>query len=292
MVHIMALTWPGWAKLAQYEGIYSALELRRWLNIVLILLLAAFLLRILRLAVRKMKNLAKTRTPGDRQAEQRTETLAQILHGIGRVIILVLAGIQVLAEIGVNITPIIASAGIVGVAVGFGAQNLVRNIIAGFFILLDNQYRIGDVVTLESRTGTVERMTLRVTTLRDMEGAVHFIPHGEIKTITVHSRDWAQAVVDIELATEQDVNRAIALMAEACESLARDWSDAVTDRPSVLGVQRLDPGSFTLRATMKTAPLRNWEVGRELRRRLLVEFSKEGIQLALPRLAIDRPRLA
>ncbi len=210
---------------------------------------------------------------------QRAETLGSVLRSMASVTVAFIAGLMLLSEVGLDLTPIVASAGIVGVAVGFGAQNLVKDFLSGMFMLLEDQYGVGDVIDAGPATGTVESVTLRTTRLRDVEGIVWHIRNGEIARVGNKSQGWARALLDIPLDLGTDVARARALALEVAQSIADDEELAgkVVEPPEVWGLQAFGADGLVLRVTVKTVPLEQGVIERELRERLMAAFLAEGI---------------
>ena len=219
---------------------------------------------------------------------QRTETLGSVLRSIASFAVTAVAGAMVLSELGLDLTPVVASAGIVGVAVGFGAQNLVKDFLTGMFMLLEDQYGVGDVVDAGPATGTVEAVTLRTTRLRDVDGTVWHIRNGEIARVGNKSQGWARALLDVplDLATDVPVVRALAL--EVAQGLCADdaFRDKVVEEPEVWGLEALGADGLLLRIAVKTAPLEQWAVERELRERLIKAFEEHGISIGVPQRAV------
>jgi small conductance mechanosensitive channel len=185
-----------------------------------------------------------------------------------------------LQEFGVSIGPLVAGAGVAGVALGFGAQSLVKDVISGFFLLMENQFGVGDIISVdENHVGTVERMTLRITQLRDAEGRAHFIPNGSITRVVVLSKDFARALVDVEVDLATDPDRAFEVLAEVGRKLHQDRQNQVLEALEVKGIETLGPNGFIIRTLTKTAPGAQWEVARELRRRILLAFREAGIEI-------------
>lgn len=216
-------------------------------------------------------------------AERRAETLGSVLNNTARILAVVFFLLMTLQEFGVNIGPLVAGAGIAGVALGFGAQSLVKDVISGFFLLMENQFGVGDIISVdEKHTGTVERMTLRVTQIRDAEGKAHFIPNGSVVRVVVLSKEFARALVDVGVGYDTDIEAAIAVLTRIGQELAEAWPDRVLEPTQVLGVEALGDSSVTLRTLTKTGPAKQWEVARELRKRILVAFRAEGIEIPFP----------
>lgn len=216
-------------------------------------------------------------------AERRAETLGSVLTNTARVAVVAFLLLMVLSEFGVNIGPLVAGAGIAGVALGFGAQSLVKDVISGFFLLLENQFGVGDIINVDDRhIGTVERMTLRVTQIRDSEGRAHFVPNGSIVRVVVLSKDFARARVEVEVGYDTDPDRAFEVLKELGRKLHEDRPDQVLEPLEVKGIEVLGASGFTILTLTKTAPGAQWEVARELRRRTLVAFREAGIEIPYP----------
>jgi small conductance mechanosensitive channel len=210
---------------------------------------------------------------------QRARTIGSVLQSIASFVIGGIALVLVLGVLGFNLAPIIASAGVIGVAVGFGAQNLVKDFLSGVFMLLEDQYGVGDVVDLGEATGTVESVGLRVTTVRDYAGTVWYVRNGEVQRVGNSSQGFAVAVVDVPLGYQTDVDRALQLLGRvAGEATGEDpLADDVLEEPQVLGVQGMTADNITLRLTVKVRPGRQWAAQRELRRRIMALLDAEGI---------------
>ncbi len=213
---------------------------------------------------------------------QRAETLGSVLRSIASFTVGAVAGAMLLSEVGLDLTPVVASAGIVGVAFGFGAQNLVKDFLTGMFMLLEDQYGVGDVIDAGAATGTVESVSLRTTRLRDVEGTVWHLRNGEITRVGNKSQGWARALLDIPLALDTDLPAARALVQRVAEEL---WNDPerqgrVVERPEVWGLEAIGADGLLLRVVLKTTPLDQWGVERELRERLLLACHEQGIEFA------------
>jgi len=220
------------------------------------------------------------------RATARTETIASVLRSVTTGAIGVLAATLMLGALGINLGPLIAGAGIVGVALGFGAQNLVRDFLAGIFILLEDQYGLGDIVDVGDAgnvlaSGTVEGITLRVTRLRDVQGTVWWVPNGEIRRVGNSSQLWARSLIDVRVPYGTEVEHATGVIKAVADALWRDerWAPQVLEEPEVWGVEAFGPSEFSLRLVVKVVPARQWAVNRELRARLLAAFDQEGIEV-------------
>ena len=216
-------------------------------------------------------------------AEKRGQTIAQLLRSVGRVVVLGLTALLTL-DVFFDIGPLLAGAGILGLAVSFGAQSLVKDVIGGFFILLENQFVVGDVVEAAGKSGTVERMTLRVVMLRDLRGVLHIIPNGQIAAVSNFTRSWSRAVVEVSVAYSTNVDHAIAVLQDEAGRFVADavWQARLEGAPDVLGVEQLGENGVTIRALLRTVPGAQWEVGREFRRRIKNRLDREGIEMSYP----------
>lgn len=222
------------------------------------------------------KNPLREPTP---RSEKRTTTLAGVASSSLKVAIWTLTFLVVAGELGFDLGPLLAGASIVGVALGFGAQSLVRDFISGFFILVEDQYGVGDQVTISDVTGAVESVNLRVTTVRANDGMVWIIPNGEIRMVGNGAKDWARSVVDVLVPNGADLARAIQLITEEAERLAADpdWAEILLEKPEVLGVESLGAQGMTVRVEAKTAPTNRVRLGRQLRSRIGERLQREGI---------------
>jgi small-conductance mechanosensitive channel len=217
---------------------------------------------------------------GDR-AHQRAETLAAVLRSLGRAVIWTVAGLTILGEFAINLGPLLAGAGIVGIAVGFGAQTLVRDFLSGMFMLIEDQFGVGDVIDAGEASGVVEGLSLRTTRLRDVEGTVWHIPNGEIKRVGNKSQEWSRAVLDIQVAHGTDLSRAEEVIKEVADRVWRDdrWSTSVIEEPEVWGVQGMGATGITIRLVVKTRPGDQDRVLRALRSAISDAFREAGIQV-------------
>lgn len=256
---------------------FSAVGLRLLLILVLLLLLR----RALRLLTNRLVRPADAPTRAAQAHELQTRAVAGLLYRAGSGLLLAVALLLALQLLGVNVTPVAAAAGLAGLAIGFGGQHLVRDLINGFFIVLEDQFVVGDTIRVGDTLGRVEHLTLRRTVLRDSAGALITIPNGDLRAVANLSRDWSQLFVDVTIAADHPSDRAIEVLAEACADFRGepDWSAALVDGPRVLGVESLTLGGVTLRVQLRTAPTRQHEVARELRRRIRLRFEQENIPL-------------
>lgn len=247
-----------------------------------ILVIALVVNRLLRALTKLIIKPATTQTRQAQLREQQTRTLAGVVYSAGSKVVWVIALLTALYEFKINVTPAVTLAGLASLAVGFGAQSLVRDVITGFYIILEDQYVVGDTVQIAEYAGRVEHLTLRRTVIRDGRGALVTIANGEIRTVSNLSRDWSQAVVDVSLAPESPIEKAMQALETAAATLRADpaWSQAIVDGPRILGLQELDRTASTIRLQVRTAPTRQDEVARELRRRIQLELQQRGIPVS------------
>jgi moderate conductance mechanosensitive channel len=215
---------------------------------------------------------------------KREDTLIGIFHQIFKITILVLAILMILSEVGVDIGPLIAGAGILGLAFGFGGQYLIKDLIAGFFIILENQYRVGDVVCLDDKCGLVENINVRTTILRDMDGTVHHVPNGEITTASNLSKEYSRVNLDIGISYDANLEKVIQVVNKVGKDLAQDpeWEKSISKPPQFLRVNDFADSSVIIKILGDTKPLKQWEVTGELRKRLKIAFDKNSIEIPFP----------
>lgn len=215
--------------------------------------------------------------------EKRASTIAGVLSGVGNVVILTF-GVILSLGLFVNVGPVLAGAGVVGLAVSFGSQSLVKDVISGFFLLIENQFDVGDGVELAGLTGTVERVSLRTTRIRDVAGVLHVIPNGQITIVSNQSRDWSRRILDIGIGYDADIDRALAVFRDEAAVLAADpaWRGQLDGVPEVVGVDALGDSAVTVRVMVRTAPGAQWAAGREYLRRIKIRLDQEGIDIPFP----------
>ncbi len=220
--------------------------------------------------------------------KKRQETLIRIFTGTLKVIVWLAAILMTLSELDINVGPILAGAGILGVALGFGAQYMVRDFLAGLFIILENQYRIGDWVVIGKVSGEVERVTLRKTVLRDRDGAEHHIPNGEIKQASNLAKGFGNLNLNVNVAYKEDLDKVINVLNKLGNEVAEDaeWKDKIIEAPQVLGVDDFADSAVVLRIWGKTTSLNQWSLARELRKRIKIAFDKEGIEIPFPQMSV------
>lgn len=216
-------------------------------------------------------------------AERRGHTVAQIVRSVGRVLILAVAGLITVGQF-IPIGPLVAAGGILGLAVSFGAQSLVKDLITGFFILFENQFGIGDVIEAAGKSGTVEQMTMRVTMLRDLRGVLHVLPNGQITTVSNLTRSWSRAVVEVSVGYGTDLDHTLTVLRDELLTFQKDpaWQSRLEGISEVLGVEQLADHGMVIRTILRTAPGGQWEVAREFRRRIKNRFDAEKIEIHYP----------
>jgi small-conductance mechanosensitive channel len=212
---------------------------------------------------------------------QRAKTMGDLLKSIVTGVLIAVVGTMMLSTVGVNIAPIIASAGIIGIALGFGAQSLVKDFLSGVFMIFEDQFGVGDVVDVGEATGTVEAVSLRVTRLRALDGTVWYVPNGEILRVGNKSQNWSRAVVDVGVGYGEDLAHAQRILNEVAHDLWQDedFRGVIIEEPEVTGVEDLAVDAITLRVLVKTLPLQQWSVARELRQRIKARFDHEGVEM-------------
>ena len=232
-----------------------------------------------------LRSLPLPETEGEltRQAV-RAKTLRNVSESALKVAVVTVGGLLFLSNLGLNVTALLAGAGVAGLAVSFAAQNLIRDFIHGFFILLEDQYGVGDIVKVGDLAGVVEKFNLRLTVLRDLEGKAHFIPNSQIQQVTVFTQEWSRAVVDVGVAYKEDVDRVLAIFRDEAERFFQDpeWQDKLTNPPEVLGVENLADSAVVIRPLFGTKPAQQWAVAREFRRRIKKRLDQEGVEIPFP----------
>lgn len=262
----------------------------RILLIFLIAWLALFLAaRLIRVFKRYME-----RQDSDPEQSKRVDTLAQVFRYIASVVVIIVAGMLILSELGISIAPVLATAGVAGVAIGFGAQSLVKDYFSGFCILVENQIRQGDVVTIAGLGGQVEEMTLRYVRLRDYEGNVHYVPNGTISTVTNRSRGFAYAVMDISVAYKEDADRIMAIMHEVARGMRKDadFAARILEDMEMAGVEALADSAVVIRCRIRVLPLEQWNVKREYLRRIKQAFDAQNIEIPFRQVTVNTANLA
>jgi len=258
-----------------------------WLLTVALIALGGFILnKVLQKLIAKAVRIAivPDGTPNRDAERQREDTLISIFGAATRVSIIVITALTILKESGIDIAPILAGVGIVGIALGFGGQYLIRDIITGLFVIIENQYRIGDSVRIDTVSGLVEKISVRMTTLREIDGIVHHIPHGEIKIVSNLSKNFARVNLNIGVAYDTDIDKVIEVINETGMELSQDpaFSESIIKAPQFLRVDHFGDSSIDLKILGETMPLKQWEITGELRKRLKKAFDKHGIEIPFP----------
>ncbi len=256
-------------------------------RILLIAIAAWVLITVLQRAIRVVRSRIASRFD-DAEAVKRAETLGRVFRYIVAIVVGAIAVMLILSELGISVAPILGAAGVVGLAVGFGAQSLVKDFFTGFFILFENQIRKGDVVKVADHGGLVEEVTLRYVRLRDYDGNVHFVPNGIITSVVNMSRGFAQSVIDVGIAYRESIDEAIEVIREVGAKLRSDpaFAARILDDLEIAGVDKWDDSAVVLRCRFKVAPLEQWGVRREFLRRLKNEFDVRGIEIPYPHLTL------
>jgi moderate conductance mechanosensitive channel len=232
--------------------------------------------------------------PGDHSSKdaeiKREDTLIRIFKGLINILIITIAFIMILNEIGVQVGPILAGAGIIGLAIGFGGQYLIKDLITGFFLLLENQYRIGDVVEIDKTGGLVEDISLRMTTLRDLNGTIHHIPHGDIKRVSNLSKKFARVNLNIGVSYSSNMEHVIKTVNDTGNKLAEDpaWKEHIILAPQFLRVDDFADSAIIIKILGETKPLMQWDVTGELRKRILIAFHAENIEIPFPQMVVHK----
>ena len=269
-------------------------KIQKWLIIelpvIMILIIAVIVsVKVIKVTINRLKKTLVKRAGKNKyvdiqEAEKRINTLTGILFGSIKVVLITIVIMIVLQKIGVNIGPILASAGIIGLAVGFGAQELVRDVISGFFILLENQIRTGDVGIINGTGGLVEKIELRTITLRDFAGVVHVFQNGKINTLSNMTKEWSAMVFDIGVAYKEDVDKVMQIMRETGIGLQEDenFGNKIIEPIEIFGLDKFADSALVIKARLKTKPIAQWDVGREYRKRLKAAFDQNNIEIPFP----------
>ncbi|MGQ1889257.1 mechanosensitive ion channel family protein [Thermophagus sp. OGC60D27] len=258
-------------------------------GIIILIITLIIMLRLIKFSISRLRIILIKRAENDQavdtgEAEKRIKTLTGIVMGTTRIILYTVFIIILLSKFGINVGPILASAGILGLAVGFGAQELVRDYISGFFMLLENQVRTGDVVIINGTGGLVEKIELRTITLRDLSGVVHIFQNGKINTISNMTKEWSAIVFNIGVAYKEDVDQVMEIMKQVGEDLQNDpkFGPEIIEPIEIFGLDEFADSALIIKARLKTKPIKQWNAGREYRRRLKIAFDKNNIEIPFP----------
>ena len=259
-----------------------------WLNIVIVIAVFVIVLIIVKIIARKVRRLAERRI-GDEKLliKKRTFTFTSVVSNLIIIISATAALLIIADQVGISVTPLLAGAGVASIVIGFGAQSLIKDLINGIFILFEQWYQINDVVTIGDTTGTVERVNLRTTVIRDLEGTVHFIPNGEITKSSNHTQLWSRALVEVGVHYGEDTNRVIKVLGEVFDELTADkkYKKSILERPEILGeggVSKLADSSVVFTIICKVRPGQQWTIARQLRKRIKDKFDSTGIEIPYP----------
>ncbi len=256
-------------------------------RLLFILILTFVLLRVSKAVSKKMLKLVSARNK-DIEFQKRADTLAAVIRYVLTILILLIAVMMVLKEFKMEVGPIIAAAGVLGSAVGFGAQSLVKDIISGFFILLEDQIRVGDVVQIADKGGLVEKVNLKMTILRDLAGNVHYVPNGQITVVTNMTKDYSRYVFEIGVAYREDVDEVIEVIKKVDEELRQDegFKYDVLEPIEILGLDKFGDSAIVIKARNKTQPIKQWRVAREFNKRLKKAFDQNNIEIPFPHVTL------
>lgn len=278
---------------AEYLGQLGRQAAGPALSILVIVVVSFLVLRALRMLVQKtIRRLMERSDQPARELTLKANTLSSVVESAGRMVVLIVAGMMVLDNLGFDIAPLIASAGVAGIAIGLGAQSLIKDLIGGFFILFEDQFGVGDVIRVNGAVGTVELLSLRRTGIRGIDGTFIIVPNGDIRLVENLTKEWSRAVIDVDISYDDDVDQAIAVLKDLLEGIENDpeLGDAIIAPADVLGVQALGAYQVTIRVMVKTGPTERWRVERELRRRIKRGITEAGITIPYPHnVSIVRP---
>jgi moderate conductance mechanosensitive channel len=272
---------PAWQQLLEWEVL-----LPRAMKVVVVIFIAIIAYRLIRVLITRLlqREIEEEDPLVRRLREQRAQTLASLLGNVAAIAVFVVATLTILDILLQNIGPILASFGIIGLAFSFGAQSLVKDVISGTFMLIEGQFGVGDVVKVSDVSGLVEKITLRTTVLRDVEGAVHIVPNGEITRVTNMTKAWSRALLHVGVAYKEDADHVMEVLRDLLREFHADpeWGALLLEEPVVPGIENFADSAVVIRVMAKTLPLKQWDVARELRRRIKKRFDAEGIEIPFP----------
>jgi moderate conductance mechanosensitive channel len=270
-----------WEELLRWEVL-----LPRAMKVVVVIFIALIMYRVIKAVISRFleREIEEEDPLVRRLREQRARTIASLFGNVAAIAIVVVSALTILDILIANTGPILASFGIIGLAFSFGAQSLVKDVISGTFMLMEGQFGIGDVVRVSDVSGMVEKITLRTTVLRDVEGVVHIIPNGEITRVSNLTKSWSRAVLNVGVAYREDVDHVMDVLRDLLREFHADpeWRGLLLEEPQVPGVESLGDSAVVIRVIAKTLPLKQWDVSRELRRRIKNRFDQEGIEIPFP----------
>jgi small conductance mechanosensitive channel len=256
------------------------------ISVLVILALALVILRVLRTLIRRMiRRLVERNEKPNRELTLKINTLSSVVESGGRALVIVIASMMILSNIGINIAPLLASAGVAGIAIGLGAQSLIKDVIGGFLILFEDQYGVGDVISVNNYSGVVEHLSLRRTGLRGTDGSFTIIANGDVRAVQNMTKDWSRAVIDIDISHDDDIDQAVDTLTEMLKDIQHDpeLGSAILEPADILSVQAMGPYQVTLRILVKTRPMEQWRVQRVLLRRFKKVLYTSGATIPYPR---------
>jgi small conductance mechanosensitive channel len=289
LVNVLPQTRARFGGVSELQVRDAAGDVVRWLsnqgiNLVIVAVVTVFLMRFASALLKTVFNLFERGAVNRHEAasRRRLQTLSATIRGIAQTVIVFIGLMVFLRKLQIDVTPILLSASVLGIAVGLGSQSLIKDFFAGFLILLEDQFSVGDTVKIGETSGTVEQLTLRVTRVRALDGSLALIPNGSVGTVINYSKGWSRVVLDVEIDYKEDVDRAMRVMLETATQMREDRGADIIEQPTMLGVDKLGAAGVTLRLLAKTAANKQADVGRELRRRLKLAFDQEGIKTPSP----------
>jgi small-conductance mechanosensitive channel len=262
--------------------------LDNWLNIVIVAAVLLVVILMVRVITVRVRRLVKSKISDEKiMIKKRTYTFISVVSNLIIVISTVAALLIISDQIGISVTPLLAGAGVAGIVIGFGAQSLIKDLINGTFILLEQWYQLGDIITIGDASGVVERFNLRTTVLRDLEGTLHFIPNGEIKKLSNQTHTWSRALVEIGVHYKENLDRVVKVLEEVFDEMVNDkkYKHSILERPEILGdggVNELGDSAVKFTIICKVKPAEQWTIGRQLRKRIKDKFDREGIEIPYP----------
>ncbi len=262
--------------------------LDNWLNIVIIVAALLVVIIVVKIISRRIRKLVE-RNIGDEKIliKKRTFTLNSVISNLIIVVSSVIAILIIADQVGIKVTPLLAGAGVAGIVVGFGAQSLIKDLINGAFILVEQWYQVDDIVTIGDTSGVVERFNLRTTVLRDLEGTLHFIPNGEISKLGNRTHTWSRALIEVGVHYKENIDRVVQVLEEVFDEMVKDekYKDSILERPEILGdggVSELGDSAVKFTIICKVKPAKQWTIGRQMRKKIKEKFDKEGIEIPYP----------
>ena len=270
-----------------YLSISGIWLLKNGIKILIITIIAMIAMKSVKLIIFRFSTAVEKRKI-DQEYMKRADTLKSVIRHLLNVIILGIAIIMILDQVGIQVGPVIATAGIIGLAVGFGAQSLVKDVINGFFILMEDQIRVGDVVTIAGKSGVVERVNLKMTILRDVAGNVHFVPNGNIDVVTNMTKEYSRYVFNVGVSYRENVDEVMELIKQVGEKLLNDpdFKDDIISPVEVFGLDEFGDSAIVIKARITTKPIKQWRVGREFNRRLKMVFDEKNIEIPFPHITL------